>query len=301
MVILRLALAQVIVVVIGSNIIVDLVLLALARHLAGAESSIEGQFLVLAIEFPCIQEIERVIHIDVVALRDLIVVQRIVGIVHILGIDVAMTLTIAATQLVTEQEAIVFVEIIFAAQLEAAHVVGIEAILVNVVVRACGAVEVQILDVGVGVVAALTHTAVGIEKKVILFGGVVEADVAHCRGNPAGQRIGHRERQRSTHIDVHHTVESQGASGLVLEFDIDDTTHALGVVFRRGVGDNLDILHRRSRNLFQQRCQVTGEQLAGTSVDEHLDIGGSSQRHVAVVVHRHAGHLLQHIGGGAAT
>ena len=49
-VVLGLALAEVVVVVLGSNIVIDLFLLALARHLAGAKGGIEGQLLILAVE-----------------------------------------------------------------------------------------------------------------------------------------------------------------------------------------------------------------------------------------------------------
>ena len=65
------------------------------------------------------------------------------------------------------------VEIVFAANLEASHIVGVETVLVDVVVRPRCASEVQVLNVGVGMVAALAHATVGIEEEVVLLGGVV--------------------------------------------------------------------------------------------------------------------------------
>ena len=299
-VVLRLALAQVVVVSMGGGIAVDLLLLAIARHLAGTEGGVEGQLLVLAVELLGVKQVERMVEVDVVAAGGLVVVHRVGSVVHIAGVDVAMALAVAATQLVAEQQAVVVVEIVFAANLHASHVVGAEAVLVDVVVRASGAVEVEVLDIRGGVVAALAHAAVGVEEEVVLLGGIVEADVAHGGGDEARQRVGHHERQRGADVDVHHTVQTKGAGGLVLELDVDDAAHALGVVLGRGVGDDLHVLHRRGRYLLQQRRQVAAQQLAGASVDQHLDVARAAQRHIAVVVYRHAWHLLQHVGGRAA-
>ena len=100
MVILRLAFAEIIVVGVGGNIAVFLFLVALTRHLAGAESGIEGQFLVLSVELLRIKEVERVVHVDIVAAGGLVVVQRVVVEVDVAGVDIAVTLTIAAAQLI---------------------------------------------------------------------------------------------------------------------------------------------------------------------------------------------------------
>ena len=243
--VLRLAFAQIVVVIVGGGIAVDLLLLAVACHLAGAEGGVDGQLLILAVKLLCVEEVERMVEIDVVAAGGLVVVERVICILTDIGsIDVAVALTVAATQLVGEQQAVVVVEIVLAADFEAPHVVRVEAVLVDVVVRPSGTVCIKIFDIGIGVVAALAHTAVGIEEKVVLLGGVVEADIGHGSGNPARKRVGHHEGNRGTDVGVHHTVKPQGAGGLVLEFDIDDAAHALGVILRRGIGDDLDVLHR---------------------------------------------------------
>ena len=56
--VLRLAFAQIVVVIVGSGIAVDLLLLAVACHLAGAEGGVDGQLLILAVKLLCVEEVE---------------------------------------------------------------------------------------------------------------------------------------------------------------------------------------------------------------------------------------------------
>ena len=257
--VLGLAVATVVVGGLCQRVAIGLLLHATAIHMAGAEGGVHRQLLVLAVELLCVEHVERVVDVAVVARALLVVVQRVVAVQHVHRRDVAVATAVAATQLVAEQQAVLVVKVIFAAHLHAAHVVGVDAKLVDVVVRPRVAVVVEVFDVGVRLVAALTDAAVHIEEKVVLLRRVVEAHVAHHRGDELRLVLGYHERQRSTGVEVHHTVEAQRSGGLVLELYVDDAAHALGVILGRGVCDDLHVLHRRGGYLLQQGGQVAGQ------------------------------------------
>ena len=91
--------AKVIVGEIGGRVGINLLLVALTLHLADAEGSIEGQFLVLTVKLARIQQVERMVYVVVVAGGNLFVPQRVI-VKQILGVDIAVTLTLAAAQLI---------------------------------------------------------------------------------------------------------------------------------------------------------------------------------------------------------
>ena len=79
-------------------------------HLTGAEGGVQRELFVLAVELLCVQHVERMVYIAVVAGRELVVVQRVVAVEYIGGRDGAIALACAASQLVRQQKAVLFVE-----------------------------------------------------------------------------------------------------------------------------------------------------------------------------------------------
>ena len=101
---------------------------------------------------------------------------------------------------------------------------------------------------------------------------------------------------------AHAGVDAQGAAAQVVGFgdDVDDAPAALGVVLRRGRGDDFHGLNLVGRNLLQCVGNAAGRDGRGLVVDEHPDVGAAAQGHVAVQVHAQQGHAFEHVGGVAA-
>ena len=83
--------------------------------------------------------------------------------------------------------------------------------------------------------------------------------------------------------------------------DVDDTAHALGLVFRRGVGDDFDILDRAGRHAFEHLFEVVarhdGRALA---VEQHLVVALPVEANVLLGIDGNHGHLAQHVEGVVA-
>ena len=88
-----------------------------------------------------------------------------------------------------------------------------------------------------------------------------------------------------------HRVAFESAT---LSHDVQDTTHALGIVFRAGVGDDLNVLDGVGGHALQHFGGVVAHHVVGLAV--HVDLEGAASVHFDVVfsVHGHQGYLAKH-------
>ena len=86
---------------------------------------------------------------------------------------------------------------------------------------------------------------------------------------------------------------------LLLEHDVDDAHLALRIVARAGVGDHLHLVDQVALQHAQRIGAADADQAAGLAVDQDAHVLAAAQAHVPLHVHAHAGHVVQHIGGGA--
>jgi hypothetical protein len=111
------------------------------------------------------------------------------------------------------------------------------------------------------------------------------APVAHVPGAVPPVAVHRRQRVAAAHAEV----------GLLLQHDVDDAGHPLGVVLGRRVRHHLDALDHGAGDLLQERGELRPAQRRGPAVDLHHHVVVAAQAHLAVGVHLDRGHDLEHL------
>ena len=84
-----------------------------------------------------------------------------------------------------------------------------------------------------------------------------------------------------------------------LEDDVEDASHAIRIVLRRWIGDDLHPVNGARRDLLEERVLGGTGQSGRPAIDEDLHLRRAPQRYVAIDVHCHRGYIDQQFAGGA--